>query len=69
MELSSARHQQQYNQRDMTTVRIRTKANQYIYSQASYGKPLFHVINEAVRQNAYGEMEKSPERQIKKQTI
>ena len=53
----------------MTTVRIRTKANQYIYSQASYGKPLFHVINEAVRQNAYGEMEKSPERQIKKQTI
>jgi hypothetical protein len=35
-------------------VRIRQKgSNQYVYSEASYAKPLFHLINEAVRQNAY----------------
>ena len=50
MELGSARK----NQRDRTTVRIRTKgSNNYTYEEGSFAHPLYSVKNETARRNAH----------------
>lgn len=55
-ELSSARNQVQ---RDKTTVRIRTKGNQFMYQEGSFAHPLYSVKNETVRKNAYSTLNNS----------
>jgi hypothetical protein len=48
-DLSSARK----GHRDKTTVRIRTKGNQYVYEEGSFAHPLYSVKNETARKHAY----------------